>query len=244
MPTRITLLWTERRAVRYVIESLDTSLFFSVSENWEGKGWINVNGAVITDSNGLVIGLLGSWYSSLCCVYRPHWLPPLAISTTAALALMSEEAVSEVRANGPVQMLTACLTPKGGNNYWLSPLSDTDYIRLATAIQNLLSHAGQPITTTDTDLSIVNDYHSLQSEDGIFLTTVFAKPVILRDNQGNILASAIWVCFQWDRSDGKPNRIIYGTTPYVVDGVFEADQSAADLMTYFPLVLRQELLNS
>jgi hypothetical protein len=140
-------------------------------------------------------------------------------------------------------MLSVGLTQKSGNDYWLDPLSAEDYDRLAAQVQELLTDVGQPLPSVDVDATVSSDYDLLKSNDGRFFTTVFARPIGLKDAQGDILASARWVRFQWDRSDGKPNRIIYGNTPYVVDGVFEADASAADLVKYFPSILIRDLLN-
>ena len=221
--------------------NLQTQLFFRISEDWEGNGLIGDSGAVITDGNGRVLGLLGSWYSSLVIRLGPVGMLPLAVSINGALDLLAEDASSKPWANGPLQMLTNCLTLKNGNDYWLSPLSDIEYDGLVSIIHGLLSDVGQPLSAVDP--SIVSDYYWLKSEDGKFLTTVFAHPVSLRDAQGDVLANAKWVRLQWDRSDGKPNRIMYGITPYVVAGVFEADESTANLARYFPMVLRKDLLS-
>jgi hypothetical protein len=69
----------------------------------------------------------------------------------------------------------------------------------------------------------------------MMLTTVFPRAVDLQDARGNILAQAKWVAIQWGRSDGKPDRVIYGNVAndmrmtYTVVGSFELQGDTANL---------------
>jgi hypothetical protein len=37
------------------------------------------------------------------------------------------------------------------------------------------------------------------------------------------------VGIQWDRTDGKPNRIIYGSTPYIIDESYSIEGDISNL---------------
>jgi hypothetical protein len=62
------------------------------------------------------------------------------------------------------------------------------------------------------------------------LTTIFPRPVNLCNTAGTVLAQAKWVGIQWDRSNGKLSRVVYGSKAYTIDGSFEiiSDTSILD----------------
>jgi hypothetical protein len=95
---------------------------------------------------------------------------------------------------------------------------------VATAIIPVLGELGQPLSTGDLPQDFTLYVFSLpgtSSPDGSWLTTVFPRPVELRDSMSNVLAQAKWIAMQWGRDEGKPSRIVYGSTAYVVEGSFE-----------------------
>jgi hypothetical protein len=70
-----------------------------------------------------------------------------------------------------------------------------------------------------------------QTEEGItILMASFTYPVELHDTIGVLIANAKWVGIQWDRNDGKPNRIIYGSTPYIIDGSYSIEGDISSLL--------------
>jgi hypothetical protein len=58
----------------------------------------------------------------------------------------------------------------------------------------------------------------------------FTYPVELYDTTGALIASTKWVGIQWDRNDGKPNRLIYGSTPYIPDGSYSIEGDISSLL--------------
>jgi hypothetical protein len=97
----------------------------------------------------------------------------------------------------------------------------------------VLNELGAPLSTSDlphTFLSYTWSNAIPQSSDGHLLTTIFPRPVNLCNSAGTVLAQAKWIGIQWDRSNGKLSRVVYGSTAYMIDGSFEiiGDTSVLD----------------
>jgi hypothetical protein len=177
-------------------------------------------GAVVTDENGDVFGLEGIYETRLIGRLGPiEYIPPI-ISVNNALESLSAEDANQPWANGPLLFCANVIGAKSGNYDGFV----THYIPLAKAISPILGKLGKslPIDNLPHDFfsyALVNQI--VQSQDGCLLTTVFPRPVDLRNSADELLARAKWIGIQWERKDGKPSRIVFGGTAYFVDGSFE-----------------------
>jgi hypothetical protein len=57
--------------------------------------------------------------------------------------------------------------------------------------------------------------------DGKLMILCYPGLQELRNADGKLLALAKWIGLQWDRSEGKPARLVYGTEPYKGEGIYE-----------------------
>ena len=176
-------------------------------------------GAVVTDLSGKVLGLESVYTTRLVMRLGPiGYIPPI-ISINSAMELLSPAAAGQPWSNGPF-LFSANEGSKSGFYDGLM----REYVSVATAITLVLSELGQPLSISDLPpdfTSYVWSNMGTYTPDGSLLTTVFPRPVELRDLTGNVLAQAKWVAIQWGRDEGKPSRIVYGSVAYVVEGSFE-----------------------
>jgi len=195
--------------------------------NAGGWGWAGKQGSVVTDKKGNVLGLESIYsYQLAIRLGFPGYIPPI-ISINSMLELLSPDANQKPWANGPLQFFVNVENGEsGGYDGFVN-----NYEAAADAIQTLLNRLGQPLSTADVPQDFWSYAWPSESSDGTLLTTVFPRPVELRDTQGNILAQAKWVGIQWGRSEGKPNRILYGSVAYTVAGSFEMEGDTANLAT-------------
>ena len=187
-------------------------------------------GAVVTDQSGKVLGLESIYTTHLVMrLGGPGYIPPI-ISIKAALEDLSPETTNQPWANGAL-LFAANVGSKSGNyNGFVR-----EYVPVATAITPVLGELGQPLAISDLPqnfTSYIDAKQGTYSPDGSLLTTVFPRPVELRDSAGKVLTQAKWVAIQWGREDGKPNRIVYGIVAYVVEGRFEITGDINGLENY------------
>ena len=71
------------------------------------------------------------------------------------------------------------------------------------------------------------------------LIAAFTYPVELHDSDNNLLATAKWIGIQWDRSEGKPNRLIYGSTAYAVEGAYSIEGDISGLVQLVEPILSE-----
>jgi len=208
-----------------VINSNSSTLEFNViladsTLNKGGYDGVQAQGAVVTDQSGKVLGLESVLTNRLVInVGGPGEIAPI-ITIHSALELLSTNSNNQPWANGPFLIAANEIGSRSG--YYVGTVRD--YVPVATAITQVLSELGGPLSTGDLPqdfTSYVLKNQITQSSDGSLLTTVFPHPVELHDSSGNVLAQAKWVGFQWYRNEGKPNRIVYGNIAYIVDGSFE-----------------------
>ncbi len=212
-------------------------LFFSVSLTQEvldeGKGLVGQPGAAITDSNGIVIGLLGRYWSKLVThLGGPlDQYPPLAVSIDSAMELLTDES----HASGPaivVVMDGGSSTETIPGSYPHLPLNVLE--GLDSIVIELLDELGDSLTIDD----LVEHNHQFSCrEDGKLLVVTFPYLLDLQDSSGNLLADAKWVGIHWDRSEGKPNRLLYGSTSYVVEGAYCIEDDLDNLIQILQPVL-------
>ena len=192
--------------------------------NSGGWGGAQSQGAIVTALGGKVLGLESIYNTRL--VMRTGYIgyiPPL-ISINSALELLSPTAISQPWSNGPL-----LFSANDGSKSGIYDGFVREYLSMATAITPVLSEMGQPLSTSDLPQDFTLYVFTLPSSDGSWLTTVFPRPVDLRDAAGNVLAQAKWLAMQWGRNDGKPSRIVYGNAAYVVEGSFEITGDASSL---------------
>jgi hypothetical protein len=200
-----------------------STLFFSVglAEGVieRGRGWVQVSGAVITDKDGKAIGLLGRYWSSLAIVTIPIGYLPLAINIDSALELLTDTS----HTNGPAMFVVLTDHPLVGR-YFVpgNPprLLSNNIENLVTNVTELLNELGETLPLDDMEQYSSGLPVGFHTEEGIMLIAAFTYPVELYDSGNNLLATAKWVGIHWDRSEGKPNRLIYGSAGYIVKGAY------------------------
>jgi len=216
-----------------VIEEPDTSnsvpLFFGVYLPDGVYGGGITQGAVVTDQNGKVLGLEGVYGYRLVIILGPIGRIPPIISIESAAELLSPFANLQPWANGPY-LFTSNVVGNYIGNY---DENGSDYLVLANAITQVLNELGGLLSTSDLPQNFLSYTWSnaiSQSSDGHLLTTIFPRPVNLCNTAGTVLAQAKWVGIQWDRSNGKLSRVVYGSKAYTIDGSFEiiSDTSILD----------------
>ena len=217
-----------------VIGGPDTSpnsvpLYFGVHLPDGVYGGAITQGAVVTDQNGKVLGLEGVYDYRLIILLGPIGRIPPIISIDSAAELLSPFANLQPWANGPYLFTSNVI----GNYIGSYDENGSAYPVLANAITQVLNELGAPLSTSDlphTFLSYTWSNAIPQSSDGHLLTTIFPRPVNLCNSAGTVLAQAKWIGIQWDRSNGKLSRVVYGSTAYMIDGSFEiiGDTSVLD----------------
>lgn len=223
----------------YLSDSI-SPLFFSVSIPQEvitkGEGWVDESGAVITDKDGKAIGLLGRYWSKLIIKLFPvgYIYLPLAINIDSALGLLTDAS----HTTGPA--VCVVLTRLGSNDIVPgNALPVNDIENLATNVTGLLDELGEPLSLDDLAQYSSGLPIGFHPEEGIMLIAAFTYPLELHDSGNNLLATAKWVGIQWDRSEGKPNRLIYGSTAYAVKGAYSIEGDISGLVQLVEPILSE-----
>jgi len=215
-------------------------LFFSVSvpPQLNGEGWVGEPGAVITDKEGKAIGLVGRYWSKLLIKLFPvgYIYLPLAINIDNALGLLTDTS----HTTGPA--VCVVLTRLGSNdivpgNAPHLPVNNVE--NLGTTVMGLLDELGEPLPLEDLAKYSSGLPMGFHPEEGVMLTAAFTYPVELHDTDNNLLATAKWVGIQWDRSEGKPNRLIYGSTAYAVEGAYSIEGDISGLVQLLESILSE-----
>jgi hypothetical protein len=216
----------------YISDNI-SPLFFSISPSQEAitkaEGWVvDESGAVITDKDSKAIGLLATYLNYLLPINGLGYteILQLAINIDSALALLTDTS----HTNGPV--VCVALTESDTIDFVPGialhlPLNNIE--NLDTTVMGLLDKLGEPLPVDDME-QYFSDLHGFHPEEGIMLIAAFTYPVELHDSSNNLLASAKWIGIQWDRSEGKPNRLIYGSTAYAVEGVYSIEGDISGLV--------------
>jgi len=204
-------------------------LFFPVALRQEtiGSDW-NVSGETgspIVDDEGRVIGLLGNYWSKLLIHLGgplDHY-PELAVSIDSALGLLNDSSYTHGLAK-------AVFFAHGFNNDIVpgpSPHTPINTLEgMGSAVEELLGQLGTPLPFDDmTKVPLL-----FREGDGIMLTVAFTFPVELRSSDGSLLAEAKWVGIQWDRDEDKPDRLLYGSSTYIVKGAVSIDEDMGELL--------------
>jgi hypothetical protein len=225
----------------YISDNI-SPLFFSISPSQEAitkaEGWVvDESGAVITDKDSKAIGLLATYLNYLLPINGLGYteILQLAINIDSALALLTDTS----HTNGPV--VCVALTESDTIDFVPGialhlPLNNIE--NLDTTVMGLLDKLGEPLPVDDME-QYFSDLHGFHPEEGIMLIAAFTYPVELHDSSNNLLASAKWIGIQWDRSEGKPNRLIYGSTAYAVEGVYSIEGDISGLVQLVEPILSE-----
>jgi hypothetical protein len=170
------------------------------------------DGAVVTDKNGAVIGLIGTLYNAFAPRLGPIGMTSPIIDIQNALELLSPDAANQPWVKGPVATLITTKESVTGDASVEPPLAEYDEMTLA--ILKLLETMGEPLPEGE----IPHNYLDISwpepwLADGNVFSVLFPLPVELRNSAGNMVAEAKWIGIQWGRSEGKPNRLFYGNIP-------------------------------
>jgi len=194
-----------------------------------GKGWVSKSGAVITDKDGKAIGLLGRYWSMLAIVTIPPGYLPLAINIDSALGLLTDTS----HTNGPAMFVVLTDRPLVGRYFVPGDpphLLANNIENLVTNVTELLNELGETLPLDDMEQYSSGLPVGFNPEEGIMLIAAFTYPVELHDSANNLLATAKWIGIHWDRSEGKPNRLIYGSAGYTVEGAYSIEGSISGLV--------------
>jgi hypothetical protein len=137
------------------------------------------------------------------------------VTINNALELLSPDAAQHIWDNGP--LLFVVTNKYGGNMRW-GQLPNYDTV--AMAITEMLTTLGEPLPGNDLQQNYRELASPTASTDGTILTVVYAQPVDLRSKDGSLLAKAKWVGIQWNRDNGKSNRLFYGNRDLTIEGGF------------------------
>lgn len=171
-------------------------------------------GAVVTDENGSVLGLVGVDYRKLFPHPTPLGAIPGVASIDGALEMLSSNANQRPWSNGP---LLFDIESNSVSRFTRGTLSD--YERITIALQEMLGKMGEPIPSAE----LPQDYYEmlrapLPTGEGI-LTVVYASPVDLRNTDGTLVARAKWVGFMYN-TERRPFTLLYGSGQLVIEGGF------------------------
>jgi len=203
-----------------------------------GRGWVSKSGAVITDKAGKAIGLLGRYWSMLAIVTIPVGYLPLAINIDSALGLLADTR----HTNGPAMFVVLTDRPLVGR-YFVpgNPprLLANNIENLVTNVTELLNKLGEALPMDDIEQYSSGLPCGFGPEEGIMLIAAFTYPVELHDSGNNLLATAKWIGIHWDRSEGKPNRLVYGSAGYIVEGAYSIEGDISGLVQLIEPVLSE-----
>lgn len=209
-------------------------LFFAVSlpdrSLVQGKGWVGESGAVITNSNGRVIGLLGRYWSKLVIKLGMPGDLPLAVSINSAMELFTDSSYTSGPAIAIVLTRLSSASGVPGTSPRL-PINAAEGFN--STVMELLDKLGEPLPLDD--LPELN-FHP---EEGIMLVAAFTYPVELHGSDGSLLAETKWVGIQWDRDEGKPDRLLYGYSAYAVEGACSIEGDIGELVQLLQPVLQK-----
>jgi hypothetical protein len=202
-------------------------LMFKIGEplpESNGKPFVGGQGAVITDKDNNVLGLIGH-FGSYKLVMRtgfPGMLPP-AVSIDAAKKLKGNTMYDY--SSGPAVIVAGNEKGEYGDYipgiFPLLPLSTDE--GLADAILRAVHRAGAPLEVGPLSFDCVTFFTGTQSVGGgTVVVAAFPHLIDITDGMswtGNRLATAKWVGIQFGRQ-GQPDRLLYGAETYVVEGAF------------------------
>jgi len=199
----------------------------------EGR-YIDAAGAVVTTKDGTLVGLLGTTYAlPFHIVLGPVGaLHGGIVEIHEAVKVLSPEYAVAQQIGKPVYALLWDNDSLAGLKSDLLPAEKYD--DLAAALRPLLNTVGTPLDPNTEPVPVYYrelSYPSPGRLDGPMLTVEYAHPVELKNNNGDIIATAKWLGIEWERGGIKTKLLFYGHFEYnnvVVDGgyTFNGDITA------------------
>jgi hypothetical protein len=193
-------------------------------------------GAIVSDQQDSVLGVLGVFYNDVILASHPHstsiipQIPP--VSNISSIGdLLSTETAYQTWANLPLQAVISTNVATG----IYTRFSD-DNGATSQALSDLETELGNALPANE-----LKGYQRVgyPDYDGSIITVIYAFPVILRLLDGTQLAKARWVGIQWNRKNNAPNRLFYGNEAstvlgghYLVGDVSTLDRGVSTLLPY------------
>jgi hypothetical protein len=180
-----------------------------MSIDTENQPYTAYDGATVTDKIDNIVGLIGTFYNSFIIrLGFPGMIPPM-VNIESAADLLSPDAANQSWAKGPAFTLITSLPSITGKSP--NEPQARQYLRITAELDSLFNTMGDPLPVKE----LPADYRLLsmggfETNDGTLFTALYPYPVELKNAQGEVLAKAKWVGIQWDRREGKPNRLLYG----------------------------------
>ncbi|MBN2077149.1 MAG: hypothetical protein JW762_16510 [Dehalococcoidales bacterium] len=167
---------------------------------------------IVTDGNGIILGLVSSWNWGIEPISLVGYLPPV-VSIDSMLELRTEYAEQKVWTKGP----SGYSFIKPGGTYTAYGIAPPNYEAVATRILILLGTLGEPMETD----GLLKNYFAppFGVETGYALVAVYASPIEITP-PGEDAFNARWVILRWS-VPGESNSVIYGMEPYEPEGAFE-----------------------
>ncbi len=170
-------------------------------------------GAVVTDTSGSILGLVGNMFWGPIPPSLPSGYVPPVVGINSALELLSDDFPQRPEANGPTGY--AVLTSNTASAYLEVP---ENYQDVADAVQILLGKLGEPLAVSE--LSQTYPRFGSAPTGGRLLLVSYASPVELRNQDGELLAQSSRLAIGWDRPGGEPGVVFYSSTGGQIEGAF------------------------
>jgi hypothetical protein len=175
-------------------------------------------GAIIADSQGRVIGLVGTDYNTLFPHPHAFGAIPGVAAIHIAIELLLPGAANGPYSNGPLLVIIRNPDGSGAMRGGQFP----NYEAVSNALRGILSRTDGQVPQED----MPQDYRRMISgtvdepADGTVVTVPYPRPVELKNPDGKLVGTGRWVGIQFGRSGGKPDRLFFGDGVLVVKGGF------------------------
>lgn len=209
------LAWEPDKEDRLVSYSLNVtspfydSLVFQLDTH-PLRGPVFSTGSMITGKNGKLIGLVMPLEKGIYTAI-PR---PFVAGVAEIPKVLSGEYEREARIDGPVRVDFG----SRGRDFSRFLRSLVDYEKLSEILSEITSNLGEPAAATGIDFNGWNWYYP---RDSAVLLSLYPDLIELKDTDGRMLAQARWIAIEWNRDDDQPDRLLYGTVPYTIQGAFE-----------------------
>ena len=225
------LAWEPDKEGRLVSHSLNiTSPFYDshvFQLNTEPlRGPVFSTGSIVAGTNGKLIGLVMPWGKGLYTAI-PR---PFVASVAETPKVLSGEYERETRIDGPVRVDFG----SRGRDFSRFLRSLADYEKLSDMLSEIKATLGEPVAATGIDFNGWSWYYPRNSA---VLLSLYTDLIELKDSEGRVLAQARWFAIEWNRDDDQPDRLLYGTVPYTIQGAFELSANLTGLEQFLSGIL-------
>jgi hypothetical protein len=101
-------------------------------------------------------------------------------------------------------------------------------------LAEITASIGEPAVATGIDFNGWSWYYPRNSA---VLLSLYTDLIELKDAEGGVLAQARWIAIEWNRDHDQPNRLLYGTIPYMIKGAFELSANLTGLEVFLSGIL-------